>query len=174
MLSADTIAARLASPGAHVAARRRIFGDPRTLYGAVHGVFGLARISDRIMDVWMENPKLNENVMVQRWHESRQKHGFKFLVTQIFGYMTGGPQRYTGRTMAAAHKHLAITAEQWDSFFKDADQVFDEFKMDPACKEDLLRVLMSFRDQCIIHPGEEVPPDPGASKPRVETMGTLF
>ena len=36
--------------------------------------------------------------MVARWHESQQKAGFKFLVTQIMGYQTGGPQKYaTGR-----------------------------------------------------------------------------
>ena len=31
--------------------------------------------------------------MVARWHESQQKAGFKFLVTQIMGYQTGGPQK---------------------------------------------------------------------------------
>ena len=57
----------------------------------------------------MADPKLNDNLAVSRWHESQQKFGFKFLVSQFFGYLTGGPQRYTGQPMDAAHKHLNIS-----------------------------------------------------------------
>merc|ERR1719453_773101 len=70
MLSKATIAARHADPAAHVGARRRVFGDPRTIYGKTGGVFGLARLVDRLMDVWMENPTLNANQRVAKWHES--------------------------------------------------------------------------------------------------------
>merc|ERR1711912_82201 len=113
MLSSAAIAARHVAPGAHVDARRRVHGDPRTLYGRGGGVFGLAKIADHLMETWMANPVLNGNVKVARWHESKQKSGFKFLVTQIMGYLTGGPQRYTGRPMDEAHKHLAITPAEW-------------------------------------------------------------
>merc|ERR1719265_2281059 len=123
-LSKATIAARHAAPGAFVAARRRVFGDPRTVYGRGGGIFGLAQVSDILMDRWMENPMLNGNSKVARWHESQQKYGFKFLVTQIMGYLTGGPQRYTGRPMDEAHKHLGITSHQWTLFMADAAQVF--------------------------------------------------
>merc|ERR1712186_278748 len=58
----------------------------------------------------MADPALNANTKVARRHESQQKFGFKFLVTQVMGYLTGGPQRYTGRPMEEAHKHLAISS----------------------------------------------------------------
>ena len=110
------INARHASAGASVAARKRVYGDPRTLYGKGGGVFGLAKLSHLLMEAWMADPTLNGNAMVARWHESQQKAGFKFLVTQIMGYMTGGPQRYTGRPMDEAHMHLGITPAEWRSF----------------------------------------------------------
>merc|ERR1719379_317862 len=112
MLSAAAVAARYAAPSAFVAARKRVFGDPRTLYGQSGGVFGVAKLTDRLMDVWMEDPALNANARVAKWHESDQKFGFKFLVTQIFSYLIGGPQRYTGKPMDVAHKHLGITDGQ--------------------------------------------------------------
>ena len=64
----------------------------------------------------MADPALNDNAMVARWHESQQKAGFKFLVTQIMAYMAGGPQRYTGRPMDEAHQHLGITMHEWQVF----------------------------------------------------------
>merc|ERR1712176_34219 len=138
MLTSAAIAARHAAPGAHVDARRRVMGDPRTLYGRGGGVFGLAKLADILMDAWMANPVLNANASVAKWHESQQKFGFKFLVTQLLGYLTGGPQRYTGVSMEAAHKHLAITAVQWDSFIADAVLVFQRIELDPRTQSELL------------------------------------
>ena len=50
-----------------VAARKAVFGDPRTLYGRGGGVFGLARLVDKLMDAWMDktvSPTLNDNTKV--------------------------------------------------------------------------------------------------------------
>ena len=52
-------------------------------YGKGGGVFGLARLSHELMEAWMADPLLNDNEKVARWHESQQKAGFKFLVTQV-------------------------------------------------------------------------------------------
>jgi hemoglobin len=173
-LSKATIAARHAAPGAFVAARRRVFGDPRTVYGRGGGIFGLAKVSDILMDRWMENPALNANTMVNRWHESQQKYGFKFLVTQIMGYLTGGPQRYTGRSMAAAHKHLSITPAQWEAFMQDARNVLTELGVESGAKNDLIDIIQSFRSDCVVAPGEVAPADPGRPKPAAGSEGTLY
>merc|ERR1719454_2098586 len=136
-LATAAAARRLAGAGVSVAARRRVHGDPRTLYGRGNGVFGLAKLSDRLMDVWMENHLLNANQSVAKWHEHQQKFGFKFLVTQLLGYLTGGPQRYTGQSMEAAHKHLGITPDQWDSFVQDAQVVFRSFELNGSTQLEL-------------------------------------
>ena len=82
--------------------------------------------ADKLMDAWMADPTLNANGRVARWHESAQRCGFKFLVTQLMGYLTGGPQVYTGRDMASSHKHLNISEEEWalDSLFFDGNAHF--------------------------------------------------
>jgi len=166
MLSSAAIASRHAAPGAHVGARRRVIGDPRTLYGRGGGVFGLAKLADRLMDAWMEDPALNENAAVAKWHESQQKYGFKFLVTQLLGYLTGGPQRYTGVPMEAAHKHLAISLAQWQSFIADADSVFQDLGIDANTHAELQSILASFKDQCALGRGEVAPADPGLCRSR--------
>ena len=83
LLSRAVINARHAGTGASVAARKRVYGDPRTLYGKGGGVFGLAKLSHILMEAWMADATLNGNAMVARWHEGAQKAGFKFLVTQV-------------------------------------------------------------------------------------------
>jgi hemoglobin len=166
MLSSAAIAARHAAPGAQVDARRRVMGDPRTLYGRGGGAFGLAKLADCLMDAWMSNPNLNANASVAKWHESQQKFGFKFLVTQLLGYLTGGPQRYTGVSMEAAHKHLAITSAQWSSFVEDAGLVFRRLGLDANTQSDLLAILSSFQGQCVLQRGESAPADPGLCRAR--------
>mmetsp|Transcript_108176 Transcript_108176/g.279749 ORF Transcript_108176/g.279749 Transcript_108176/m.279749 type:complete len:891 (+) Transcript_108176:83-2755(+) len=165
MLSKEAIAARHAAPGALVAARKRVLGDPRTLYGRGGGIFGLARLADALMDKWMSDPELNANARVAKWHESQQTYGFKFLVTQIMGYLTGGPQRYTGRPMEEAHKHLAISGEQWSAFMADASTVFHAFKLDNSTQLELCGILSTYRDSCVLAPGEAAPSDPGLLRP---------
>mmetsp|Transcript_28210 Transcript_28210/g.58661 ORF Transcript_28210/g.58661 Transcript_28210/m.58661 type:complete len:936 (+) Transcript_28210:88-2895(+) len=166
MLSKEAIAARHAAPGAFVAARMRVYGDPRTLYGRGRGVFGLAKLSDQLMEAWMADPLLNANVKVARWHESQQKCGFKFLVTQIMGYLTGGPQRYTGRSMEEAHKHLVISTQEWNSFMMDAANVFQRVGMEERTQQELVSILSGFQSQCVVKPGEAVQADPGSVKPQ--------
>jgi hemoglobin len=172
MLSKEVIAARHAAPGAHVGARRRVFGDPRTIYGKTGGVFGLARLVDRLMDVWMENPQLNANAKVAKWHESAQKFGFKFLVAQLMGYLCGGPQRYTGRPMDEAHQHLNITQQEWQVFVQDADKVFTEFNLPGPVKVELLGIIARFQEQCV-NRGREVR-DPGRPPAHGSSVGTLY
>ena len=176
MVSAAVIAARYAAPGAMVAARRRVLGDPRSIYGKGGGIFGLAKLSDALMDRWMRNPALNANAKVARWNETSQKFGFKFLVTQLMGYLTGGPQRYTGRPMDEAHKHLNIDAAQWSAFMQDADDVFKELRVPIPAQEELMRILSSYRgDCCVVRPGEVAPAEapPVAARPQHDLFAKL-
>ena len=155
-LSDEAVAARRADAGAWVEAEQRVFGDARTLYGRGGGVFGLAKLADRLMDTWMKNPTLNANAKVSSWTESGQRQGFKFLVTQIVCYLTGGPQKYTGQPMDVAHKHLAITRAEWDAFMADAALTMEALHIDSATQAELGALFAAFRKDVIIEPGKSL------------------
>merc|ERR1712048_57675 len=123
-------------------------------------------MGDRLMEAWMADPALNANAAVAKWNESQQKYGFKFLVTQLLGYVTGGPQRYTGQPMETAHKHLAITGEQWQHFIADADRALNDLRIDTATQVELQSILAGFKDQCVVNRGEAAPQDPGMCRAR--------
>ena len=68
----------------------------------------MAQMADVLMEAWMKEPLLNANAKVAQWHVSQQKCGFKFRVTQILGYLTGGKCSIYGQK--DTHTHVASTA----------------------------------------------------------------
>merc|ERR1712193_212403 len=109
--------------------RKRIYGDLGTLYARCGGIFGVAAFADRCMDRWMADAILNANQAVTTWHGLARRCGFKFLVVQIIGNLTGGPQRYTGRPLDQAHKHLNISEDEWGKFMELFNVVCDELSL---------------------------------------------
>ena len=164
-LSDEAIKSRQGSAGSFVEAEKRVYGDARTLYGRVGGVFGLAKLADRLMDSWMNNPELNANAAIAPWTQSGQRQGFKFLVTQVCGYLTGGPQRYTGQPMDVAHKHLGITPAEWNAFMSDAALTMDALHIEKGIQAELGEIFASFRSQVIVEAGEKVPALPPHATP---------
>merc|ERR1719460_2505713 len=140
--------------------RLRAYGDLGTLYARCGGVFGIAAFVDRCMDAWMADSVLNANRAVATWHERAQRCGFKFLVTQLMGYATGGPQLYTGKDMALAHKHLDINKQQWASFMGVLHKICSDFGLPKADVDDLTSVILSMMDDCVVAEGETAPPKP--------------
>ena len=90
------------------------------------------------------------------------------------GYMTGGPQRYTGRPMEDAHRHLAIKPAEWQVFMDVADATFERIAVPAAARRELREILSGFEQQCTLPPGQRAPPDPGAPRPHPSTVGTAF
>ena len=141
--------------------RLRVYGDLGTLYARCGGIFGIAAFMDCCMDKWMADATLSANAAVATWHERAQRCGFKFLITQLMCYLTGGPQRYTGRSMVQAHKHLNISCIEWRSFMKVFGSVCSELGLPALDAEDLAAILDSLEEECVVHHGEQVPPNPG-------------
>ena len=75
--------------------------------------------------------------------------GFKYLVTEMVGEATGGPQRYTGRTMEDSHRDLRITATEWEAFIDDLNQSLDKFGVPPQERSELLAIVQSTRDAIV-------------------------
>src|SRR3989449_6744519 len=81
------------------------------------------------IDRAMDNPRLNANPKVNEAHHRVSRAGFKHLVTEMVGGATGGPQRYTGRSMHDSHVHLGITEDEWQGFLGDFRTSLDRFRV---------------------------------------------
>jgi hemoglobin len=112
-----------------------------TLYERLGGVYSIAVVVDDFIDRIMTDPRLNANPAVDEAHHKVPPPGFKYLVTEMVCWATGGPQRYTGRSMSDSHRHLNITPAEWAAFLDDLQQTFDKFRV-PAREQDELRAIV--------------------------------
>jgi hemoglobin len=80
-----------------------------TLYERLGGIYSIATVIDDLIDRVMTDARLNVNPAVNEAHHKVPPAGFKYLVTEMVGWASGGPQKYSGRSMSESHQHLTIT-----------------------------------------------------------------
>src|SRR3989442_9388262 len=90
-----------------------------SLYERLGGIYSIATVVDDFIDRVMADPRLNANPAVDEAHHRVPPAGFKYLVTEMVCWATGGPQQYTGRAMADSHRDLHITAQEGGAFLDD-------------------------------------------------------
>ena len=104
----------------------------QSLYDRLGGVYAIAAVIDDFIDRIMDNPRLNANPKVDEAHHRVSRAGFKYLVTEMVCWATGGPQQYTGRSMRDSHVHLDITEDEWQVFLADLQACLDKFAVPKA------------------------------------------
>lgn len=127
-----------------------------SLYDRLGGVYAIAAVVDVFIDRIMVCPILNANPVVDKAHHRMPKAGFKYLVTELVSMAAGGPQRYTGRAMTDSHRHLKITASEWNAFAGHFKAVLDQFKVPEAEQKELFDIIVATRGDIVRV--ENIPP----------------
>ena len=78
---------------------------------------------------------------------TRLAAGFKYYVTEMVCWATGGPQNYTGRSMSESHKH-----REWDAFCKDIDDMMAKFNVPEAEHKELFAIVESTKGDIVSAP----------------------
>jgi hemoglobin len=121
-----------------------------TLYERLGGVYSIAAVVDDLIDRVMDDPRLNANPRVDEAHHRVSRAGFKYLVTELVCWASGGPQQYSGRAMLESHQHLLITATEWDAFLDDLQQTLDAFAVPLAEQAELKALVASTRAEIVV------------------------
>jgi hemoglobin len=125
--------------------------EPRpTLYERLGGIYPIAVVVDDFIDRIMTDARLNANPSVNEAHHKVPPPGFKYLVTEMVGWATDGPQKYTGRSMRDSHEHLNITPKEWDAFMDDHQQTLDKFNVPAAEQSELKAIVQSTYGDIVI------------------------
>jgi hemoglobin len=128
--------------------------EPRpTLYERLGGIYSIAVVVDDFIDRVMADARLNANPAVNEAHHKVPPAGFKYLVTEMVGWASGGPQKYTGRSMRDSHDHLNITPKEWDAFMDDLQRTLDKFKVPPAEQAELREIVQSTYGDIVVGKG---------------------
>jgi hemoglobin len=120
-----------------------------TLYARLGGVYAIAAVVDDFIDRIMSDPRLNANPKVDEAHHRVSKAGFKYLVTEQVCWATGGPQKYTGRSMLDSHELLDITPAEWLAFLDDLQQTLSKFGVPEAEQRELFDIVESTRGDIV-------------------------
>ena len=121
-----------------------------SLYDRLGGVYSIATVVDDLIDRVMQDPRLNANPLVDEAHHRVPPAGFKYLVTEMVCWAGGGPQKYSGKTMADSHAHLKITANEWDAFMDDLQQSLDRFAVPAQEQAELKAIVNSTRSDIVV------------------------
>jgi hemoglobin len=113
-----------------------------SLYERLGGIYSIACVVDDLIDRVMNDPRLNANPAVNEAHHKVPPPGFKYLVTEMVGWASGGPQKYTGRSMLESHEHLNIAPKEWEAFMDDFQQTLDKFQV-PAAEQAELKAIVN-------------------------------
>lgn len=124
-----------------------------TLYERLGGVYSIATVVDDFIDRVMSDARLNANPAVDEAHHKVPPAGFKYLATEMVCWATGGPQKYTGRSMADSHRHLNITPQEWEAFMDDFQQTLDKFKVPAAEQAELRTIVQSTYGDIVVAKG---------------------
>ena len=128
-----------------------------SLYDRLGGIYNIATVIDDLIDRVMVDPRLNANPRVDEAHHRVSAAGFKYLVTEMVGEVTGGPQKYSGRSMGDSHRHLMISYEEWQAFMDDFQQTLDKFQVPQPEQEELKAIVESTREAIVVSPFREGP-----------------
>ena len=126
--------------------------QPAALYDRLGGIYSIATVVDDFIDRIMVDDRLNANPRVDEAHHRVLPPGFKYLVTEQVGEASGGPQRYTGRSMEETHRELLITGDEWEAFIDDFNQTLDKFHVPQQERSELLAIIQSTREAIVVGP----------------------
>jgi hemoglobin len=121
-----------------------------SLYERLGGVYNIATVVDDFIDRIMADPRLNANSKVNAAHHRVPPAGFKYMVTEMVCWATGGPQHYSGQSMADAHRHLEISSREWEAFMDDFGQTLDKFQVPAAERAELETIVQGTYDQIVV------------------------
>lgn len=142
VLTAVVVAAtgRAATQGASV---------QQKLYDRLGGVYSIATVVDDFIERLLVNDTLNANPAINDARSRVPKAGLKFHVTAMVCEVTGGPCKYSGRTMKESHDRLNINETQWDAMVADFRKTLDKFKVPQEEQQELITIVGSTKKDIV-------------------------
>lgn len=124
----------------------------KSLYERLGGVHNIATVVDDFIERLLVNDTLNANPAISEARTRVPKAGLKFHVTALVCEVTGGPCKYSGRSMRESHAHLNINEAQWQAMVADFRKTLDKFKVPPKEQQELMTIVGSTKKDIVKAP----------------------
>jgi hemoglobin len=113
----------------------------RSLYERLGGVGPISVVVDEFIERLFVDDLLNANPAISEARARVPRSYLKFHVTTLLCQVTGGPCKYTGRSMKDSHARLGITEREWTEMAAVFQAVLDKYKV-PAREQQELFALV--------------------------------
>ena len=120
-----------------------------SLYERLGGAYSIATVVDDFIERLLVNDTLNANPAIKEARVRVPKAGLKFHVIALVCEVSGGPCKYTGRTMKESHQHLNINQAEWDAMVVDFKAALDKFKVPQREQQELIAIVGSTKNDIV-------------------------
>ena len=116
----------------------------KSLYERLGGGDGIARIVDDVVAAHLANP-----LVKPRFENVEDLGKLKKLATEFFAVGSGGPEKYSGKDMRAAHQGMNISEQEYLAVMDDIMAVLGKHGIDDQTQKDVLAILYSLKGEII-------------------------
>ncbi len=113
----------------------------KPLYERLGGLTGITVVVDDFINRLVANKELNKNPAINAGRKNSPSPYLKFQVSQLICELSGGPCKYTGKTMKESHAHLNISEKEWSVMAKEFQKSLNKFKVPAAEQKELFDMV---------------------------------
>ena len=116
----------------------------KSLYERLGGAQGIAKIVDDVVAGHLANP-----LVQTRFQNVEDLQHLKQMACEFFAAGSGGPEKYTGKDMRAAHKGMNISEQEFVAVLDDILAAMDKNKLGDQEKREVLAIAYSLKAEVI-------------------------
>ena len=113
------------------------------LYRELGGIEAITKVVDLFL------AKVDNDLRINLFFEKTDHKDLRKLVIEQFCEATGGPCKYSGRSMEEAHSGLNLTDADFAAFVEDLVAALNELKVPKASQDKLLGLLGPMKPQVV-------------------------
>ncbi|HMF12529.1 MAG TPA: hypothetical protein VKE94_09495 [Gemmataceae bacterium] len=152
-------------------------GKRETLWDRLGGEKNVRKVVEDFMELEHTDPKVDFFRGGKRKLNDEQLADLKQKIVEFVSQAAGGPLKYTGKTMKAAHEGMAITDAQFDALVVDLKTALDKNGAKPADRDAVLSAVEGTRKDVVEEKKEggkkegKAPPKKEDGKPEPKKEG---
>lgn len=117
-----------------------------TLFERLGGQDGIQRLVTDILDNHYRNPLIRTRFEQIKDRAVVERHSVEFLCAG-----SGGPQAYTGRDMASAHKGMNVSEQELIAAIDDIVEAMTKNQLDQSVQNEVVAILYSLKGEVLRH-----------------------
>lgn len=117
-----------------------------SLYKRLGGYDAIAAVSDDFLGRLATDPQLSRFFV---GFSTDSKVRIRQHIVDFLCVATGGPCKYTGRSMETAHAGLNITEQDWNVSVKHLQETLDKFKVPAREQQDVMNAIGPLKAQIV-------------------------